>query len=84
MGHKTRLHFPQPEKKLAPPFTFPVKAQDLCGKSVSYGGLCGRAKMCTGRHTHTLRQGGLTSGMGEITSTRHMKTHRLVVSDVMS
>lgn len=78
MGHKTRLHFPQ--QAPPPPFTFAVKAQDLYGKSVSYGGLCG--KMYTSRHT--LRQGGLTSDMGENTSTHHKKTHRLLDSEYFS
>lgn len=55
-----RLHFPQPEKKtlpclpspVPPPppfFTFPVKAQDLSGKSVS----CVGERRCA--HTQTRR-----------------------------
>ena len=49
----------QKKKTLAP-----VKAQDLCGKSVS---VCGRGKMCSSRHT--IGQGGLTSDMGESIAT---------------
>lgn len=72
MGHKTRLHFPQPEKKTRPPTRqtplspSPVKAQDLRGKSVSYRGDCGRAKMCSDMEV-------LTPDMGKITSHTHTR-----------
>lgn len=96
MGHKTRLHFPQPEekkKKTHPPL-LPL-SPSLSKHKTSVGSLyhmearvgerrCAQADTHT--HTHTFRQGGLTSDMGEITSTHthHKKTHRLVVSNVMS
>ena len=44
--HSLKKNLPPRPSPPSPPFTFPVKAQDLCGKSVSYGGVCGRAKMC--------------------------------------
>lgn len=60
MGHKTRLHFPQAEKKtLPPPLTFPVKAQDLCGTFVSLKSVCESVCVISAK-THNL-QASVTS-----------------------
>lgn len=80
MGHKTRLHFPQPEKKLAPPPLPSFPSFHLpCQSTRPLWEVCiVRRSVWESEDVSFLQTGG------EITSAHRKQTHRLLVADVMS
>lgn len=75
MGHKTRLHFPQLEKKPAP---FP-SLHLPCQSTRPLWEVCVEACVGERRCAHTQTLNVLLGDMGESPSTHHKKTRHVII-----